>query len=102
MDSLFVCRNDEYQQRVNWSPESSVKGGFDDRDIQDINDMHDPELQGKINLNEITICTNVIPQLAICLSSLNHNFLPTQNNITTHSNLSDTKHFTHNLIKLIK
>ncbi len=34
--------------KVNWSPESSVKGGFDDRDIQDIHDIHEmPELQGK-------------------------------------------------------
>lgn len=51
---IYFCRNDEYHQRANWSPESSVKGGFDDRDIQDIHDIHDmPELQGKMNLNKI-------------------------------------------------
>ncbi|KAJ6650043.1 ATP-sensitive inward rectifier potassium channel 8 [Pseudolycoriella hygida] len=39
-------RNDEYQLKANWSPESSVKGGFDENDIRDIRDMHDTlELQ---------------------------------------------------------
>ncbi|KAG4079530.1 hypothetical protein HA402_005227 [Bradysia odoriphaga] len=36
-------RNDDYQMKANWSPESSVAGGFDDRDVQDIHDnIHDP------------------------------------------------------------
>lgn len=45
---MILFRTDEYQLKANWSPESSVRGGFDDRDVQDIHDIHEmPELQGK-------------------------------------------------------
>lgn len=51
-------RNDEYHEKTNWSPESSVKGGFDAKDIQDIHDIHDmPDLQGKIIL--MKYCTGM-------------------------------------------
>lgn len=46
-------RTDKYRMKANWTPESSVRGGFDDKDVQDIRDIHDmPELQGKTNSNQ--------------------------------------------------
>lgn len=46
---FYFGRNDDYQVKANWSPESSVKGGFDDRDIIDMHNGHEMhELHGNI------------------------------------------------------